>query len=116
MERDIRCEACGRAMHKIGPFARRKAEGESARKYDGTDDYECVSEECPNKEKIIKVGPLTEEEYLEDARKVCGACGHSRLLHKSGFSLVPDGQPIPVFNSDAPCRADRCECQKFSRA
>lgn len=40
-------------MRKIGPFARRKEEGEPAYKSDGTAKYQCANEECEDYGKIV---------------------------------------------------------------
>lgn len=55
MEHNVYCEKCNSLMHQIGPFARKMEEGQSAYKWDGYFDFECINEKCQNKGKVIKI-------------------------------------------------------------
>lgn len=55
MEHEIKCEKCNSLMHQIGPFASSMNEGQSAKKWDGFTDFECINQECENVGVIIKL-------------------------------------------------------------
>jgi hypothetical protein len=42
MEKE-KCQKCGTDMHQIGPFAKGMGEGESAEKWDGFLEFECIN-------------------------------------------------------------------------
>lgn len=106
------CEVCHEVMREIGPFAMRKLEGEPSQKFDGKRKFQCVNEVCENNEKIVEIDVSVQDEYLESLKQQC-QCGHSKFMHKEGFSKIEPGQSIPVFNKEIPCKSG-CGCLNFT--
>ncbi|MCX6754417.1 MAG: hypothetical protein NTU81_01130 [Candidatus Nomurabacteria bacterium] len=55
MNKDIKCKECLINMRQIGPFAGVMLEGQSAKKWDGFFNFECINQKCGNMGKLIKL-------------------------------------------------------------
>lgn len=112
MNVERKCEGCKQPMRKIGPYATRKPEGQPSKKLDGKVRFQCTQNECPNFNQIIELDPIDREDYSERVKKVC-ECGHARLLHGNGFSIVQSGESFPNKEKDCGCDAPSCNCKKY---
>jgi hypothetical protein len=109
--KEITCKSCGEQMRQIGPFARAKDDGDSAHKWDGSFDFQCINVQCENYENIVTVD-VSGNTFIEEMNEMC-ACAHSRSMHGNLFSLIPDGQSTPIIQKDKNCEVDDCECTQF---